>query len=278
MIYRTIDHSQDYLLSKYILDIYELKNIANSSIYECIPNGQIGISIITSGKSFYHQNSEWNEQPKISLYGMVRKIQSHKIDLNYRELNFGFKPQYLQLFMKTRLYELDNADATDLYLLFNKDLVTEFYESLLNARNDASIVKAGSKFLLQILKKETMDKRVLGTHQIIESTSLLNVSEISNKIGVSSSRLRALFKDQSGISLKGLLRIYRIYNSLDLKILKFDQLSDIAFQMGYYDQAHFNHDFKKSLGLTPSEYYSNDKRISDFYNYKRWEIDSFVSK
>jgi AraC-like DNA-binding protein len=41
-----------------------------------------------------------------------------------------------------------------------------------------------------------------------------------------------------------------------------DNLSRLAHKNAYYDQAHFNKDFKEFTGLTPKEFYGDNLKMS----------------
>ena len=49
---------------------------------------------------------------------------------------------------------------------------------------------------------------------------------------------------------------------LNGKSEKAPSLSYLAQALGYYDQAHFNHDFKSVCGVSPTVY---QQKLSDFY-------------
>ncbi len=81
------------------------------------------------------------------------------------------------------------------------------------------------------------------------------VSEITKQVGYSRRRLSELFRDTIGTSPKQYSRILRFQQVL--RLIREDSnpdLSRIAHISGYYDQAHFNRDFKALSGITPTEY------------------------
>ena len=100
MQYRIIDHEAKPFSQKYLQSIYVLKNGNQEYMYGCVPNGGIGISVVLNGTSQMQTETGWEMQPPISIYGLVKKIQFHKMSPDYHEINFGFSPQYLQPFLK----------------------------------------------------------------------------------------------------------------------------------------------------------------------------------
>jgi len=81
------------------------------------------------------------------------------------------------------------------------------------------------------------------------------VADVIQRIGLSPRRFRDLFLSEVGVSPKTFCRIRR-FNEV-LKRIELDtsvDWSDVALSCGYFDQAHFNHDFRACAGMTPSEY------------------------
>jgi AraC-like DNA-binding protein len=64
------------------------------------------------------------------------------------------------------------------------------------------------------------------------------------------------FKELSGFNLKAYLKIVRFENALRILEQETMPLTGLALSCGYYDQAHFNRDFKQFTGYTPSGYKS----------------------
>lgn len=87
---------------------------------------------------------------------------------------------------------------------------------------------------------------------------------LADETGYSSRHLARLFRDKCGLSPKGLTRILRVNRAARL-IQEMGQgsLTRLAQELGYFDQAHFIHDFRAVCGVTPGTYRAG---LSDFYN------------
>jgi AraC-like DNA-binding protein len=81
------------------------------------------------------------------------------------------------------------------------------------------------------------------------------VSDVVGQIGISSRRFADVFRSEVGLSPKLFCRVRR-FN----EVLRWiEQQTDVdwvsvALSCGYYDQAHFNHDFHTFSGISPSNY------------------------
>lgn len=85
-----------------------------------------------------------------------------------------------------------------------------------------------------------------------------SIAELVDKIGISSRRFIQLFSDHVGLTPKLFCRILRFQQVVQGIGGKGDvELSDIALECGYFDQAHFIHDFKAFSGISPTEYLAN---------------------
>jgi AraC-like DNA-binding protein len=46
---------------------------------------------------------------------------------------------------------------------------------------------------------------------------------------------------------------------------KFRNLTSLAYENGYYDQAHFIRDFKEFTGVSPKYFFADDLRLSGLF-------------
>ena len=85
------------------------------------------------------------------------------------------------------------------------------------------------------------------------------VIDLLDQIGLSSRRFSQLFREQVGMTPKTFHRLCRFQHTVQL-IFPAEQIdsADVALACGYFDQAHFIHDFKAFSGLTPLEYHHQE--------------------
>ena len=98
MNFRLINHQTKRLSAIYLTDVYDLSNGNKEFTYCCVPNGELGITVILEGDCHIKTGDGWQKQSKVHLYGLIDKVQLLKMSPNYREISLGFYPHYLQLF------------------------------------------------------------------------------------------------------------------------------------------------------------------------------------
>lgn len=82
----------------------------------------------------------------------------------------------------------------------------------------------------------------------------VGIGDLTERTGWSSTRLTETFRTQVGVTPKRFARIMRFRRALELVVTHEGPLSEVALDAGYYDQPHFNAEFREMSGFTPSGY------------------------
>lgn len=90
---------------------------------------------------------------------------------------------------------------------------------------------------------------------IVATNGAVAIGALSEAAGVSSTHLAQRFKELVGVTPKRLARAQRFATT----VLAIDfagpiDWGEIAAGAGYFDQAHFGHEFRAFTGLTPTRY------------------------
>ncbi len=90
--------------------------------------------------------------------------------------------------------------------------------------------------------------------RIVESSGQIKIEDLATETGYTARYIQKVFVDYVGISPKLFSRIARFQKSLD-SIFKNSEpdISQIVFDLGYYDHSHFLHEFKEFCLFTPSQ-------------------------
>lgn len=153
-------------------------------------------------------------------------------------------------------------------------LFQSLFEAFVISKTPAELVNACEKVLYRRMERHIVsDAVLLATSGIADHHGQVLVSEIARQVCYSERQLNRLFLTQVGMNVKNYVRLTR-FNY----VLKRIQTSPCFFatlseQAGYFDQAHFDKDFKAISGVSPQEYL---KTMSDFY-YDADEIYDTIS-
>jgi len=86
-------------------------------------------------------------------------------------------------------------------------------------------------------------------------TRTRTVKDVSRRTGMSQRRFIQLFREAVGLTPKLFFRILRFQGVIRLVgSEKRVQWAEVALRCGYFDQAHFVHDFRAFSGTTPTNY------------------------
>jgi AraC-like DNA-binding protein len=89
--------------------------------------------------------------------------------------------------------------------------------------------------------------------RLLETGGRVPVGALARELGCSRRHLAASFREQLGLPPKPLARLLRFERALH-RLRGGADLAELALDCGYYDQAHFNRDFRQYAGRTPTEY------------------------
>jgi AraC-like DNA-binding protein len=89
--------------------------------------------------------------------------------------------------------------------------------------------------------------------RLVASDGAVPVGSLADELGWSRRHLAVSFREELGLPPKPLARLLRFERAVD-RLRAGTDLADVALDSGYYDQAHFNRDFRRFAGATPTEY------------------------
>jgi len=94
-------------------------------------------------------------------------------------------------------------------------------------------------------------------HKLQETGGRVRIDALTTELGCSRKHLVAQFREQIGLPPKTLARVLRFDRAV--RLLDTEPMmgwTAMALRCGYYDQAHFNRDFREFSGSTPGEFFA----------------------
>lgn len=82
----------------------------------------------------------------------------------------------------------------------------------------------------------------------------LRVATLARRVGVSARTLERSFRRRLGLTPKQVLQRYRLIDAAERLKAPHATIATVAQALGYFDQAHFVKDFRRTLGVAPSRF------------------------
>jgi AraC-like DNA-binding protein len=90
--------------------------------------------------------------------------------------------------------------------------------------------------------------------RIVESGGLVTIGVLVDETGWSQKHLVSQFREHIGLVPKTFARVMRFGRAVDrLRRREHASLTELALDCGYYDQSHFDRDFRTFAGVTPTD-------------------------
>ena len=202
----------------------------------------------------YFPNGESAIQPGSFVVGQMRQFLEIAPASRAGFVAARFLARGAYLFFQRPLSEVA-AGVVDLGDLW-RGRAREWTERVALAQDTAARVRVLESLLLGLLgKNERTDPAVdRGLELIAASGGQIRMERLAAEIGVSGRHLARQFQRAVGLSPKAFARVTRFLRAVKL----LDQcpersLTDVALACGFFDQAHFNHEFREMAGMSPGD-------------------------
>jgi AraC-like DNA-binding protein len=136
----------------------------------------------------------------------------------------------------------------------------EFRERLLAATSIESMFQVGETMLIaQAARSMLVHPTVnFALKRFCNAPHQATIAAVSDQVGLSQRHFIAVFREQVGLTPKAFCTVRRFqYVLRSIHGASHVDWAQVALASGYYDQAHFIHDFRRFSGLTPSQYWEN---------------------
>lgn len=172
-----------------------------------------------------------------------------------------FKPSILSFILNQKMNKYSNK------IVSLKEVSIVFYNKL-HSFKDKDILNIEKLNLLfkEKISEIQIDSRIVDSINFIEKyREDIEIKDLIKKVNISQRQLERLFLNHLGYSPKKFIRVMRFYN-IHKNIIKngTNNLSLIANDYGYFDQAHFNKEYKEFTNFSPK-----DENMSILYNTRK---------
>ncbi len=198
--------------------------------------------------------------------GVVLTTPTRALEFGYppgtRSVGVHFKPWGLAPFLPMPAAELCDRPVT-VEEVWGRPTVAELRDRLATAAGPHEMLTLLEEQLMRLVCETAGLGLVRHTSRVIAAaTGGVAIGDLSVAAGVSSTHLAQRFKEVVGVTPKRFARTYRFAAT----VLEIDPAGPVdwlefAGRAGYYDQAHFGHEFRTFTGLTPTRYLEVRRRF-----------------
>jgi AraC-like DNA-binding protein len=225
------------------------------------PTGCVELCIdITDSDTVRHRGNRSMTVPRLEVLGHWTIPTSATIKKGNTCLITRFQPFAGSLFFPNQVADFTN-ESIDLDDILSRESI-EFYHRLMEQPLLEQKVKVLEAFLVDRLVSTRKNRQQIGLvevlcHSIGCHSESFDMERLAVETGFSKRYIQKLFLDYVGIPPKSFFSVQRFNKSLELVRSANMSLTNIAYECGYYDQAHFIKEFKSYTGLTPSRLAGN---------------------
>jgi len=220
------------------------------------PNGNVVMVFhYGSPSKFQKKNSEEYIEPRLVICGQQTSYYDLSVSGKTGMILIAFKPHGVRPFFNFPVNELLNENISMHDLIKNE--ARELEDKLLNSENNEQRIENIENFLMERLSLNKDFNRVEHAIKIIENyKGQVKAHSLANEVCLGIKQFERVFFQNVGLKPKKYASIVRFQNIIQhQKKHNNINLYQLAFDNGYYDQAHFIHDFKNLTGLSPGAFF-----------------------
>ena len=241
-------------LLKPFIRAYQIIESSDGAVNRVLPNTSISIAFRFRGQVNFVAGDNLIKVPTSAISGLrksVRMIQYLKGTSTFIVL---FKATGAAAFFKEPVNELfEESVSLDNFL--GKQQISIIEERLAEAENHMQRVAIIEQFLSAKLSRPNPDRLILAALQKIHcEKGNLKIRQLADTLFISNDAFEKRFRKIVGTTPKQYSSIVRMKSIVDQKPSG-QSISAIAFESGYFDQAHFTKDFKLFTGQTPTDFF-----------------------
>ena len=225
-----------------------------ASDYKVLPGTELVIGFQYKGQLSYRDGDKKIPLASSGLTGLMDQFRvfSHAAEIG--SVLVFFKEGKAASFFREPIHELFRESVSlDHFMLRSELLILE--ERLQASKTDAEKIRLVEQFLISKMNSTLPDLMVASAISMIyKSKGNIRIKELLSELHVSQSVLEKKFRQVVGASPKKFASIVRFKNTIH----SYDRnrsLTDLGYEAGFYDQAHFIREFKHFTGDSPEIFF-----------------------
>jgi AraC-like DNA-binding protein len=228
--------------------------VVEESTYKVLPDTGVVIGFQYKGRLFQINDGNPIALSSSGISGLADHHRSFRNLPGTGTVLVFFKEAGATPFFRQPLHEIFRESVTlENFVLRSELLCLE--EQLIEAPTNSDRIVRLEKFLIGRMTQGEPDKLALAALALIhQSKGNIRIKDLVQRLHTSQSPLEKRFRAAVGASPKKFASIVRLKNLLQ-EYPKTGSLTELAYEAGFYDQAHFIKEFKAFTGDTPENYF-----------------------
>lgn len=222
------------------------------SLNRVLPDTTLAMAFRYKGMVQAHETA--GALPAVILSGLRKSARQFRYGIGSGNIIVRFRPTGAAAFLSTPLHELF-GESLSLDHFFSREAVNTIEERLAEAGSHADRIALLDQFLLSRLRPAKPDQLVIAAIQKLQAArGSYNIKSLAQELFISQDAFEKRFRRLAGATPKQFASLVRM-KQIVAAGRSGESLTGLAYDAGYYDQAHFNKQFKLFTGQTPTAFY-----------------------
>jgi AraC-like DNA-binding protein len=246
-------------VDNYMLVDINWQNMASlASVWRLIPYGKVSMLFLYGDAHEYNlvgPTAPMLKTRQAFLVGQLTQPIWLKFSGHTRLIKIQFKSTGAQQLLPLNMEEFTNVPSLDLEAVWGRS-VTELLEQVYESGSDAERIQKLNLFLEKRLlpQNDKIDYVEYTLAQLKARQGNLSIKSLEGPLGISTRHLERLFRAKVGLTPKEMSKLIRLNCAFsNLEANPTASLTQLSYESGYFDQAHFSRDFKGIAGVSPSQ-------------------------
>lgn len=241
---------------KPFIKAYKIIESSHDIVNRIVPNTSLTMAFRLKGQVSYIEAAGKTIVPPAVFSGLRKSVRLINYMPGTATLLILFKETGAAAFFRKPLYDLfEQTVPLDQY--FSSAEISIVEEQLAGAATNEEKIKIVEQFLCSKLLYNKPDALVVSAiNRIHSEKGNLKIKALTDSLYISQDAFEKRFRKVTGATPKQFAGIVKMNNAIRKNSIS-PSFLDIAFENGYYDQAHFNKDFKNFTGLTPTDFFQS---------------------
>lgn len=114
-------------------------------------------------------------------------------------------------------------------------------------------------------RRKILSVRIQAAIEIIQNgiSGKLDIAMLARQINMSASRLRHVFKKETGLSPSQYIKLKRMQEAEHLLRTTFLSVKEITHRAGFTNESYFSREFRRTHGLPPGKYRGDEEGLAN---------------